>query len=49
MYGGANDSPTIMNEGTVFPDKDGRSRSRFSQYGDDLMLEWDYAHEYTTP
>lgn len=51
MYGGANDSPTIMNEGTVFPDKDGRYPFKlpFSRYGDDLMLEWDYAHEYTNP
>jgi hypothetical protein len=51
MAGGTIDSPTVMNEGTVFPDKDGRSPFRlpFSQYGDDLMLEWDYAHEYTNP
>jgi hypothetical protein len=51
MYGGAGDSPTVMNEGTVFPDKDGRYPFKlpFSQYGDDLMLEWDYAHEYTNP
>lgn len=51
MYGAAGDSPTVMNDGTVFPDKDGRYPFRlpFSQYGDDLMLEWDYAHEYTNP
>jgi hypothetical protein len=51
MYGAAGDSPTVMNEGTVFPDADGRYPFRlpFSRYGDDLMLEWDYAHEYTNP
>ncbi|MFO1426849.1 MAG: DUF1838 family protein [Steroidobacteraceae bacterium] len=49
--GGGADSPTVMNEGTVFPDADGRYPFRlpFSRYGDDLMLEWDYAHEYTNP
>ncbi len=51
MVGGAGDSPTVMNDGTVFPDKDGKYPFRlpFSRYGDDLMLEWDYAHEYTNP
>lgn len=51
MYGAAGDAPTVMNEGTVFPDADGRYPFRlpFSRYGDDLMLEWDYAHEYTNP
>ncbi len=50
-YGAAGDAPTVMNDGTVFPDKDGKYPFRlpFSQYGDDLMLEWDYAHEYTNP
>ncbi|MCC6172886.1 MAG: DUF1838 family protein [Gammaproteobacteria bacterium] len=45
------DAPTTMNEGTVFPDADGKYPFRlpFSRYGDDLMLEWDYAHEYTNP
>ncbi len=51
MYGAEGDSPTVMNEGTVFPDAEGKYPFRlpFSQYGDDLMLEWDYAHEYTNP
>lgn len=51
MYGAAGDSPTVMNDGTVFPDADGRYPFRlpFSRFGDDLMLEWDYAHEYTNP
>jgi hypothetical protein len=48
-YGAAGDTPTVMNEGTVFPEPDGSYPFRlpFSRYGDDLMLEWDYAHEYT--
>ena len=51
MYGTEGDSPTVMNEGTVFAEADGRYPFRlpFSRYGDDLMLEWDYAHEYTNP
>ena len=50
-YGGAGDTPTTMNEGTVFPDADGKYPFRlpFTRYGDDLMLQWDYAHEYTNP
>jgi len=48
--GAAKDDPTLMNEGThveqagmvpfVLP---------FEVFGDDLMLAWDYAHEYTNP
>lgn len=48
--GAAKDDPTLMNDGThrqagarvpfVLP---------FEVYGDDLMLAWDYAHEYTNP
>ena len=51
MPGGAATRRRSMNEGTVFPDKDGRYPFKlpFSRYGDDLMLEWDYAHEYTNP
>jgi hypothetical protein len=51
LVGEAGDAPTVMNDGTVFPDKDGKYPFRlpFSRYGDDLMLEWDYAHEYTNP
>jgi hypothetical protein len=50
-YGAAGDTPTVMNEGTVFPDENGRYPFRlpFTQYGDDIMLQWDYAHEYTNP
>lgn len=49
--GGAGDSPTTMNEGTVFPDADGRTPFRlpFTPFGDDLLLQWDYAHEYGNP
>ena len=48
--GAAKDEPTLMNKGTekgasgivpfVLP---------FQTYGNDLMLAWDYAHEYTNP
>jgi hypothetical protein len=51
FFGAEGDSPTLMNEGTVFPDKDGRYPFilPFEQYGDDMMLSWDYTHEYTNP
>ncbi|MDH4023576.1 MAG: DUF1838 domain-containing protein [Gammaproteobacteria bacterium] len=48
--GAARDEATLMNDGThrqaggtvpfILP---------FETYGDDLMLAWDYAHEYTNP
>jgi hypothetical protein len=48
--GAAKDDPTLMNDGThrnqgevvpfILP---------FDVFGDDLMLAWDYAHEYTNP
>ena len=49
--GAEGDAPTTMNEGTVFPDEDGKTPFRlpFSRYDDDLLLQWDYAHEYTNP
>jgi hypothetical protein len=45
------DSPTLMNEGTVFPDAAGRYPFilPFETYGDDMMLSWDYTHDYTNP
>jgi Protein of unknown function (DUF1838) len=45
------DAPTVMNDGTVFPDENGRLPFRlpFTKVGDDLLLSWDYAHEYTNP
>ncbi len=51
FFGAEGDSPTLMNEGTVLPDKNGRYPFLlpFEQYGDDLMLSWDYTHEYTNP
>jgi hypothetical protein len=46
------DSPTVMNEGSVFPGPDGKVPLRlpFQQLGaDHMMLTWDYTHEYTNP
>jgi hypothetical protein len=50
-FGKSSDAPTLMNEGTVFPDDTGKIPFvlPFQQYGDDLMLNWDYTHEYTNP
>jgi hypothetical protein len=48
--GAAKDDPTLMNEGTH---RDGSGTVPFilpfQVFGDDLMLAWDYAHEYTNP
>ena len=51
FMGEMGDSPTLMNEGTVFPDANGNYPFvlPFQQYGDDLMLSWDYTHDYTNP
>ncbi len=51
FFGTEGDSPTLMNEGTVFPNADGRYPFilPFQFYGDDIMLSWDYTHEYTNP
>ncbi|MDX2224342.1 MAG: DUF1838 family protein [Rhodospirillaceae bacterium] len=46
------DPPTLMNEGTVFPDAEGNVPLilPFQHFaGDHLMLSWDYTHEYTNP
>jgi hypothetical protein len=45
------DSPTLMNEGSAFPDASGRYPFilPFESYGDDMMLSWDYTHDYTNP
>jgi hypothetical protein len=46
------DSPTLMNEGSVFPRADGKVPLLlpFQQLGaDHMMLSWDYTHEYTNP
>ncbi|MAF83861.1 MAG: DUF1838 family protein [Gammaproteobacteria bacterium] len=51
FFGAEGDSPTLMNEGTVFPDANGDYPFvlPFQSYGDDMMLSWDYTHEYTNP
>lgn len=51
FLGGEGDAPTLMNEGTVFPNADGRYPFilPFHVYGDDMMLSWDYTHMYTNP
>ena len=48
--GAAKDDATLMNEGTHV-DESGivPFLLPFETYGDDLMLAWDYAHEYTNP
>lgn len=50
-FGKATDAPTKMNEGTVFPDETGNIPFilPFQSFGDDLMLNFDYTHEYTNP
>ena len=51
FFGVEGDSPTLMNEGTAFPNAEGRYPFilPFQVYGDDMMLSWDYTHEYTNP
>ena len=52
LMGGAGDLPTLMNEGTVFPNEEGRYPFvlPWQTYGnDDMMLSWDYTHEYANP
>jgi len=41
----------LVGEGTVFPDANGDYPFvlPFQFYGDDMMLSWDYTHEYTNP
>jgi hypothetical protein len=49
---GQTDSPTTMNEGTVFLNADGKLPFTLpvEQYGDDdLMIQWDYAHFHNNP
>jgi hypothetical protein len=48
--GSASDEPTLMNEGTERA-ADGKVPFilPFQTFGSDLMLAWDYAHEYTNP
>ncbi len=52
LMGGEGDLPTLMNEGTVFPNEEGRYPFvlPWQLYGDDdMMLSWDYTHEYSNP
>ena len=50
FFGTSNDTPTLMNKGTHI-EKDGKVPFilPFEEYGDDLLLAWDYAHGYTNP
>ena len=45
------DTPTLMNEGSIFPDEDGKYPFLlpFEQYGEDLLLAWDYTHYHKNP
>ncbi|MEZ5501080.1 MAG: DUF1838 family protein [Steroidobacteraceae bacterium] len=51
FVGGDSDSPTLMNEGTAFPDAQGNFPFLlpFQFFGDDALLSWDYTHEYSNP
>lgn len=52
VLGTANDSPTLFNEGSVFPGADGKVpfQMPFMQVGeDDILMSWDYTHDYTNP
>jgi hypothetical protein len=52
VLGTKNDSPTLFNQGTVFPDDNGKVpfRMPFVQVGeDDILMSWDYTHDYTNP
>jgi hypothetical protein len=47
--GSAKDDPTLMNDGTHRTGSVVPFVLPFENYGDDLLLAWDYAHEYTNP
>lgn len=49
--GRKDDVPTLMNEGTIFPDAKGEYPFRlpFMTFGDDVLLSWDYTHDHTNP
>jgi hypothetical protein len=51
QMGPGNDPPTLMNEGTVFPGPDGKIPfvMPWQQFGDDLMVAWDYTHDHVNP
>jgi hypothetical protein len=51
LIGGDHQAPTLMNDGTVFPNERGEYPFvlPFHQFGDDAMMSWDYAHEHVNP
>ncbi len=51
LMGQAGDAPTFFNQGSVFPDPDGKIpfRMPFNQFGEDILMSWDYTHDYTNP
>ncbi len=53
VLGGGSDVPTLVNEGTAFPENDTGKvmfKMPFRQVGDDdILLAWDYTHDYTNP
>lgn len=51
-FGAATDEPTVMNDGMNRTDTDDGKIPfilPFENYGDDVLLGWDYAHGYTNP
>jgi len=52
VLGSASDAPTLFNQGSVFPGPDGKVpfQMPFMQFGDDdILMSWDYTHDYTNP
>jgi hypothetical protein len=51
QMGPGKDAPTLMNEGSVFPDANGKIPfvMPWEQFGDDLMVAWDYTHDHVNP
>jgi Protein of unknown function (DUF1838) len=51
QMGPGNDPPTLMNEGSVFPGPDGKIPFQipYDEFGDDLMVSWDYTHDHINP
>lgn len=52
VLGEASDAPTLFNDGSVFPDKSGKIpfRMPLMQFGaDDVLMSWDYCHDYANP
>lgn len=51
QFGDADDVPTLMNEGTIVANEDGKAPFilPWERYGDQVMLSWDYTHRYKNP